>query len=284
MRKFRFLGIIISFYMCVCMWGQRAVCFHNEGVDTLKITQWLSELAGKRFASTGDMVAEAGKLMLGTPYAGGTLDEGDQECLTVNLDSVDCTTFLESAVAMALCVDSRRISWHDFVYNLERIRYRGGHENGYASRLHYMCDWILDNSHRGVISDVTARIGRGDYIVKTIDFMSRHRDKYPRLKDDSEFERVKDVEVGFRSHRFPFLKLENIRGAKLRSGDLVFFTTTIGGLDVQHVGIVIVENGKQRLLHASSRGKRVMVEDGEVADYVKRNKSVSGIRVVRLMD
>lgn len=38
-----------------------------------------------------------------TPYKAGTLEVDDTEDLIINCDEVDCTTFVEYALAMALC-------------------------------------------------------------------------------------------------------------------------------------------------------------------------------------
>ena len=52
--------------------------------------------------------------------------EGDEELLRINLDGMDCTTFVENMMALALTAGENRTSWRDFTFNLERLRYRGG--------------------------------------------------------------------------------------------------------------------------------------------------------------
>lgn len=97
-------------------------------------------------------------------------------------------------------------------------------------------------------------------MVKTIDYMSSHRDSYPALKDDAEFERVKSVESGLHSHRFPYIKAGDLANkqtqAWLKDGDIVAFVTGMQGLDVTHMGIIIDEGGIKKVLHASSKKKR----------------------------
>lgn len=107
--------------------------------------------------------------------------------LTVNLDELDCTTFIENVVALALTVENHRCSWMDFINTLEAIRYRNGEANGYASRLHYISDWVITNSHRGYIRDVTDRIPNSDVEIKTLDYMSSHRNSYPAMADSATF-------------------------------------------------------------------------------------------------
>lgn len=257
------------------------VRWHDETNDTLRVTDILVK-ASETERSTGTLVTVIGRNFEGVPYGSGTL-EYSPEMLTVNLDTLDCTTFVEDVMALAMTVEEGRTSWRDFIYNLEKIRYKGGKVDGYASRLHYTSEWIVDNAHRGNFYEVTSRIAPNiDYQIKTLDFMSANRDKYPALKDDKEYERLKNMEIGYRSHRFPYIKSQNVSKASLREGDIIAITTKTPGLDVSHMGlIVIAEDGKPHLLHASSKEGKVMVDPLALADYLRRNKNATGIRVFR---
>ncbi|MCM1472254.1 MAG: DUF1460 domain-containing protein [Bacteroides sp.] len=253
-------------------------------MDTARITEILLELDRANLSSGGDIVAMAAEELLGTPYVAGTL-EGEPEMLTVNIEQMDCTTFVETCLALAMTIENRRSSWRDFVYNLEQVRYRGGKIDGYPSRLHYISDWIVDNSHRGNIEDVTSRVGRASHEVKTLDFMSTNRDKYKALKDnDKNFEGIKSFEMGFRSHRFPYIKTMNIKDANIKEGDVIFITTSIKGLDVTHAGIATIKDGVVHLLHASSKAGKVVMDPLPLQEYVRRNRRATGIRVVRIKD
>lgn len=258
--------------------------FHNETQDTLRINRLLTMAAKEK--SPEARVAIVGKEFLGTPYVAGTL-EGDEETVTINLDELDCTTFVETALVMAATAGEGHTSWRDYVYNLEKFRYRGGTVNGYASRLHYFSDWIVDNVHRGNVKEYTTRMPINDWTVKTIDFMSTNRDKYPALADSTQFERVKNIEIGYRNHRFPFIKSSRLSNkeiiASLKEGDIVAITTKVPGLDVSHMGIIIMKNGVPHLMHASSKLGKVVIDELTLAEYLKRNGG-SGIRIVRLAE
>lgn len=267
-------------FTAAAAWGQMRVRWHDESVDTMRITNVLIDVEALKLGSNEAVVAECGKKFLGTPYVAETL-EGDPEMLTVNTAEMDCTTFMETAVAMAMTIEARRTSWRDFIYYLTQLRYRGGEVNGYGSRLHYISDWIVDNAHRGNLQDVTDRIGKADYVVKTIDFMSSNRDKYPQLKDDVNYEAVKNAEIGYRSHRFPMLKMQNIKTAQIKEGDIIAITTSTKGLDVSHVGIAVMVDGEIHLMHASSKEGKVVIDKHSLQEYVRRNRA-TGIRVVRL--
>lgn len=262
--------------------AQRPTRFHNEAADTTRLTLMLINLSDiGRTLSPQQLVAQAGRMMIDTPYGAGTL-EGEPEMVTVNLDSLDCTTFVENAIAMAMTIENHRNSWQDFIYNLETLRYKDGKVDGYPSRLHYISDWIVDNSHRGNLQEVTDRIGKADYIVKTLDFMSSNRNLYPALANDETFSKIKDREIGYRSHRYPAIKPQNVKSADIREGDIIAITTTKKGLDVTHLGIAVEVDGEIHLMHASSKAKRVIIDPLTLSEYLRRNRTTAGIRVIRL--
>ncbi|MDE5786519.1 MAG: DUF1460 domain-containing protein [Duncaniella sp.] len=264
------------------------VHWHNEKNDTLQLDSLLRVACDMESDGAQGRVGRIARMFVGVPYKSGTLEIAP-EGIVVNLDSMDCTTFVETVAAMAVTADERRDSWQDFVHNLGMMRYRGGKIDGYASRLHYISDWILDNSHRGNVVDVTSRMpDEPAYQVKTIDFMSRHRDLYPALKDDAEYEKLKNAEIGYRNHRFPYIKsgsfLRKGVASALRDGDIVALISRKSGLDVSHVGIIAIVDGVPHLLHASSRHGKVMIDPLPLSDYLKKSRDTLGLRIVRLKD
>ncbi len=260
------------------------VRWHDEQADTTRIASLLTEMSRTPVADDGEMIVAIGRRFIGTPYAAGTLEE-TPEMLTINLDGLDCTTFVETVLAAALTLREHREGWQDFVYNLGNIRYRQGIVAGYTSRLHYISDWIVDNTHRGNISEATGRMPGAVYAVKTLDFMTKHRDAYPALADSAEFERMKNCEIGYRSHRFPYIRSSALSGKwareNLRNGDILAFTTKTQGLDVSHMGIVVMKDDGPHLLHASSREGRVVEEPRVLGEYLRKNTSITGARIIR---
>ncbi len=261
------------------------VRWHNEAADTTTITRILVKATDLCASNPNQLVEFIGREFIGTPYKAGTL-EGSPEALTVNLEEMDCTTFVETVVALALTVENHRCSWIDFLDMLETIRYRNGYADGYASRLHYISDWVITNTHRGYIKDVTDRIPQSDVQIKTLDFMSRNRSKYPALSDSATFEGIKNMEVGYRSHRFPYIKSARLSSKPiinaLKGGDIVALTTKTNGLDVSHVGILVIEKDGPHLLHASSKEGKVVIDKLPLTEYMRKAHQLTGIRVLRL--
>lgn len=262
--------------------AQTEVAWHNEAADTTAITRILIDEAA---TETPGNMARIGLKFVGTPYLAGTLEGDGPECLRVNLDGMDCTTFVETVTALALTAREHRQSWQDFVYNLEGTRYRNGRVDGYPSRLHYVSAWILDNVSRGNLREVTGDMPGVRHQIKTLDYMTRHRDKYPALADSANYAGMKRVESGFSNFRYPYLKGNSLKNKDLlqmvREGDIIVFTSNAEGLDATHMGIALVDGGTVKLLHASSKAGKVVVDELSLADYLRRNRT-DGVRIIRL--
>jgi len=263
------------------------VRYHNEASDTARINTLLIEGHNRHFANPGEAIQWYGMKFIDVPYVAHTL-EGDPEMLTVNIDELDCTTFVETVLALTLTTEENRQSWRDFLYNLERVRYRDGRIDGYPSRLHYNSDWAVDNTHRGNFTEVTNRFPFCNYTVKTLDFMSANASKYSALADSANLAGIKNMEVKFRSHRYPYIKTVDLdkkpTKAAFRTGDIIAFTTNLPNLDTTHMGIVVMKEGEPYVLHASMSAGKVVVTDKPLAAFVKRNRSMTGVRVFRIIE
>ncbi|MDE5728005.1 MAG: DUF1460 domain-containing protein [Duncaniella sp.] len=264
------------------------VRWNNQAADTIRINRLLTDAAkmlrDQPQPATGPAVAGIAETFTGTPYKSGTL-EGSPEMLTVNLDSLDCTTFVETVVAIVLTAEDNRTAWQDYLFTLEQLRYRQGKIDGYSSRLHYASDWIVDNIHRGNLREITDRLPGAAYQVKTLDYMTAHRDAYPALADSVQYEKVKNFEIGYRSHRYPYIRSSALQGKwgrdNLSTGDIILFTTKTNGLDVSHMGIIIMQKDGPHLLHASSREGRVVLDPRPLSEYMAKNRGLSGARILR---
>lgn len=287
--SYKLIFTILAGMLTLCASARDEVRFGNERADTARIGELLDAAAVRRFENPEARVAFFARAFEGTPYAAHTL-EGDPETLTVRTDSLDCTTFVETALALAYTTGENRRSWRDFVYNLRRMRYRNGEVDGYPSRLHYICDWAVDNAHRGNIKDVTTAMPRYSYMLRTIDFMSENRDRYPALADSANYARIRMLENGYRRHRFPYIKSGDLAAkavkAELHNGDVVALVSTLRNLDVTHMGVIVKESptAEPYLLHASSSHGKVEVSAQPLADFMRRNRQWVGIRVFRLLE
>lgn len=231
----------------------------------------------------GKTLVAVGKTFLGIPYVAKTLEIGDTESLVINLQGLDCTTYIENVLAFSLLLKGGKSDFETFIQKLETIRYKNGKINGYTSRLHYFSEWIADNEAKDLLTNITPEIG-GSIVTKKIDFMSTHRDLYPFLKDDDDnFKEIQASENYLNGQEICVLAQDQIEANEhlIESGDIIALTTSIKGLDITHTGIATREkDGRIHLLHASTVGE-VVVSKLPLVVYLKKIKNNTGIMVAR---
>lgn len=231
----------------------------------------------------GELVQTVAAALLGARYEEGLLDVNENEALVVDLTAFDCVLYVENVLALAEAIARQDYAWGPYTANLEALRYRGGALDGYCSRLHYFTDWIWDNARRGNVRDVTQEAG-GVPFEKTLDFMSTHRDAYPRLAADSTYQCIVRVEAALRERELYYVPEGRIAEVydRLQPGDVIATATDIEGLDVTHTGFVYrTPEGGTGFIHASLTGE-VKVSD-DLARYVQANARQIGIIVARPM-
>lgn len=230
-----------------------------------------------------------GKKFLGIPYVAHTLENGDREHLIVNLHGLDCTTFVETVLALKLCDEQGARTFHDFCNNLTRIRYRQGKLVDYTSRLHYFTWWGEDNETMGIVKQVVADSSPFSAVQTVdVDYMTKNPNLYKQLKNHPEFIpviRKHEQEYNGRHYRYiPKSKLNMSRaslGMYIKDGDIISIITNKQGLDTSHIGIAFWQGGQLHLMHASSMYKKVVMDQKTFYDYSQAQKAHTGIRVYR---
>jgi len=231
-----------------------------------------------------NIITETGKSFLKTPYVPDTLDNSGNEALITNLRGLDCWTFFENTLAISRVIKKGKKTFEDYKKELEFIRYRNGIRSDYISRLHYFTDWIYDNSKKGVVKDINRELG-GIKLNKKINFMTSHRESYPPLKSDEDFNKLKKIEKEINSRIHYYVPTEMIPKVedKLKDGDIIGLGTTIEGLDVTHTGYIYKIKGISHMLNASSKTGFVEISDCTLYDYLISVEK-PGIIVARALD
>lgn len=261
---------------------------------------------------------------LGRPYVAYTLDGyykdgtagGDAEHLVVNLREFDCLTLLETcnALAMTKADYNKNASansairseseggsafdpWSVYCQHLEQLRYFGGHEDGYLSRIHYLSMSIADHLQRGTMQEVTLpeKITRSRTTNNY--YMSRHPQSYYALKGNPDLvEPLAELEKKYSNQQMRFLPQEKCgltqkELSDIHDGDILYIVTTKDGLDYSHQGFAFwsedpsanAGKGPQlHMLHASSAKKKVIADPLTLEAYLKGIPSNIGVRVFRL--
>ena len=256
----------------------------NRLVANAKEQNWKSLPIGERTAAVG-------QALLGTRYKHFTLEIDNRiEAPSVNFQGMDCWTFFEAALAFARMLNEPEENWtpEQLLRYIETDRYRGGQCTGdYLSRLHYLEDWLYDNDHRGLVDDLTQRLG-GASVPHSAREMSIGWRHYRYLAANKSLlgplARMESDVSSRPLYEIPKSQVAKIE-PKLRSGDIIgVISRERNGLhSTAHVGLALrTSDGVLHFMHASSPsnyGKVVI--DSRLSSYLKRYRTDSGILVAR---
>ena len=232
--------------------------------------------------SIDETILQIGQTFLGLPYEGGTL-EGPEEKLICKLDAFDCYTFVENVLAISLAKHSEQPTFDNYMRILQNLRYRNSKIDGYGSRIHYFTDWAKTAEKNNVLKDLSPILGVK--MTKTINFMSQHRNLYPSFaKDDKVLAEIVLMEKNLAKKALYHIKKEDFSTyeSAIKNGDIIAFTSTVAGLDVNHEGFAIRKNGKLHLMHASIEKKKVIISEETLQQYLMRIKKHAGVMVLRV--
>ncbi|HCV16418.1 MAG TPA: DUF1460 domain-containing protein [Rikenellaceae bacterium] len=232
--------------------------------------------------SMGDLVTKSALFFLEIPYVGHTLEK-EPEQLIINLRELDCTTLVETVLALSKTVKEGDPTFEKFGKNLQLIRYRNGVITDYSDRLHYTTDWLYENEKRGLVRNITQESGGIEHKVNLY-VMSTNHEKYKQLKGKPELtEKIRKIEqeaTGRKNFRIPASEIEKNR-ASFQNGDMVCFVTKMGGIDVSHVAFIYFQGSKLTFIHASSAEMKVVIEKETLMNYSLKSKNGNGIMVAR---
>lgn len=254
-----------------------------EPEDIVNFQKTMELLKGDRNLPMNQTVIKVAKSFLGTPYVARTLDK-DPEMLTVNTRQTDCILFVEMCLALSLTSKEDHPTFEKYVDNLRKLRYRCGVVDGYASRIHYTSEWIIQGTVRGLYREVSREVG-GTPLDQKFNFMSTHSNNYRQLKENPELVgKIAEVERNLETYQYWYVAQADLEKClkNIKTGDIICFNSTVGGLDIAHVSYAYWENGVLTFIHASMGEMKVCINKKPLLDYVKDSKSINGVRVVRL--
>lgn len=273
---------IIYFIASLSLFAQEV--YTQSDVDVCKSKFELAVNNNLQTKPIGEIVVEIGKSFLGLDYIAHSIEPDGKEELVVNLSGFDCYTFLETALALSRNIKSGNTTFEDYLKEIKNIRYRKGTLKNYISRLHYFSDWIYDCDRRNIVKDITKDIGGEKYENKVF-FMSTHPDAYAQLRSNPKFiEEMKLIEDVISNREYYFIPQNKIAKLEkgIHSGDIIGITTNVNGLDIAHTGIAVkMDDGRIHFMHSPIVGKKSQITEKPLADYIKGNRSQTGIMVAR---
>jgi hypothetical protein len=214
-------------------------------------------------ADSGECIQFLSGHFLGTSYAESTLtgDKNTPEIFVINLQQVDCMTFIEYIEAMRLSA-----SFPAFTMNVKKVRYKSGVVDFYA-RNHFFTDWKEFNAD--VIDDITERIGG----KRTLSIHKKLNEK----KDGTCF--LTSIQPVARAISYiPSEKIDNEIITQLRSGDYIGIFSHVQGLDVSHAGIIVRHEDTMYFRHASSQHEYRRVIDQDFRGYIASKPGIIAFR------
>jgi hypothetical protein len=201
----------------------------------------------------GERVVDVTEPFVGAPYALSPLGEGKgnkpDEDPRVRWDAFDCTTFVETAMALSLADNLDEAK-----QLLDVIRYMDG-EPTYLKRRHFPeAEWIPQLTAMGFLKNITREVGGDDVRVesKKLDvtvWKKSANEHTPKLPDERIPNGTFSLDV------WPLEKAK--AGAdKIPAGTVLHIVRVDfknEPVRVSHQGIVIVKGGKRYMRHAADR-------------------------------
>lgn len=254
--------------------------------DSLRVVELLAEAYDEK---PQNAVLFFARKFIGVPYVAKTLDrDAMRERLVVNLREMDCTTFVETSVALARTFYNKKRSFGDFVEELTALRYEQGRV-AYESRNHYFTGWIMSNTRRGVVAETDLSplaFAQKQHVEAS--YMSRHSQNYPQFKANPQLiEPIKAMEKRVSGGDYSYIPKSDVgRSPQLRpligDGDIIVITTSKAGLDCSHIGFAVWRSDGLHLLNASQIHGKVTEEPMTLYNYMKKHPTQTGIRAVRV--
>lgn len=229
----------------------------------------------------GEIIQAIAVKLLNAKYKAGLLDQDEKERLIISFTEFDCLIFVETVLALTRGIAIEKYDYQTFTDHIIQERYRNGKMNNYCDRLHYFYEWIQDNEKRGIVQNITEKLG-GIKNKKKLNFMSSNREKYPQMvNNEANYQCIVNREKKLEEIPMSYIPKNKIKSIypQLQPGDIIGVTTNIAGLDVTHTGLVYQQNKNIGLIHASPAGKVTIAPD--LHRYVNNVAKATGIVIAR---
>src|SRR5665647_578624 len=121
------MKLLLSFSILLfCQTVLLCQIYAERDIEICRAKFKLSESSNLKSKSIGDVIVKIGESFTGTDYKAHTLETEGVEKLVVDLTGLDCTTFLENVLAIALLIKKDSTTFENYVKELTYIRYRNG--------------------------------------------------------------------------------------------------------------------------------------------------------------
>lgn len=259
----------ISLFFCYRLYSMSSFAGEDMLIDLGKWTE--AELdkimrEASQIEDAGLRIEFISGFFIGLEYKESTLlgNISTAEVFVINFSGVDCFTFIDYIEAMRLSD-----SFECFISNLKQVRYLNGILS-FKCRKHFFTDWA--EYAPSSVDDLTEQIGGGKAksVAKALNLKENGT---PLLPGIESFHRT-----------INYMPSEDTNSSvlqKLKTGDYAGIYSSMQGLDVSHVGIIIRDRDTFYLRHASSDRRFRKVVDQELQEYIS---GTPGLVILRPRD
>jgi hypothetical protein len=215
---------------------------------------------------TGSRIEFISKQFLNTDYKESTLtgDINTPEVLVINLEKVDCFTFIDYIEAMRVSE-----SFEAFTEQLARVRYRSD-QISFETRNHFFTDWPAYNTD--LIEDATESVGK------------QYTGGIRKMLNDKEDGTCWIPGIPLIERNILYIPGRDIGDSiinRLKTGDYIGIYSELPGLDVSHVGIIVRHDDNVFLRHASSDPDYMRVVDQDFMQYIEDKPGLIVLRPIK---
>lgn len=235
-----------------------------------EVSAFLKTQAGEPFLKR---LEHASAQALNTPYRLGPLGEGpgapfDSKPL-INFKEVDCVTFCEQSLALALAPD-----YAQTVKVLQKIRYHKGQIAMEKRNHHFMADWVANNAW--LVKDITPELPGHQWLTRTIS----HKQLFAK-QNFTGIQAINDRTL--KQAYLPTAQLKDLP-KHLKAGDIGVLIQNRPGIFAAHTGFFFQKaTGAWVYRNATSIGPKKVVDTpyAELWASLQRSDTLIGIAIVR---
>lgn len=278
------LFLLLLAIIPACLFAQQVDYQKSDSQKVMALFQKAKTLKDK---STSSYILFFARQLKGIPYVAKTLEKNKEEKLVVNLRGLDCTTYVETVLALTRSMKQNKPTFANYCNNLRLIRYKDGIVS-YPTRQHYFTYWIQQKTKAGIVKDIQSP-NPPFSAIQTVhaDYMTNHLSQYPMLKGKPNW--VKQIAAmeksitGLKVRYIPKSKVDNTKLLRqtIHDGDIICIITKKPGLEISHLGIAAWHNDGLHMINASSLYHKVVEDNNLLKKYLYNQKSGLGIRIVR---
>ncbi len=255
--------------------------------DSLKVVSLLKKAKNLKDKSMASYMIFFGRQFKGVPYVAKTLEKNADEKIIVNLRQLDCTTYVETVLALSRTMAQRKLTFANYCENLKKVRYRNGNV-AYPARQHYFTYWIQENTKENIVKNIQSP-NPPFSATQTVNanYMTTHLESYPMLKGKPQWvKQIAEMEQSITGTKQKYIPTNavtncNVVRKTVQDGDIIAIVTSKAGLEISHIGIAVWHKDGLHMLNASSINHKVVEDDDLLQKYLRKQTTALGIRIAR---